>query len=1191
MKANFYLKLFFLAFLNLCLFTFKGWGQAISFNGTTYTQNFNTITNSDFTPADVAVNTMLQLSDQTGGGSSNTGWYLYSTTTTNNRWGRTNGSSSSGSFFGMRDGVGGLAFGSQGSNTVKGFFGVVIQNTSGSTINSLTITYDAVMNRNPSTTANPYPMSYRVSSSNIVTTSSTADGTFNNSAGTWTTGTGFTTPTSGTGAPGTQAAISPLFRIDGAAITQTLSSLNWGNNQYLYIRWREDDDSGSDATAGVDNFSISLCSTPDALAFVQQPTDVGQGNTMSPAVTVKAYCTSSGATATNYSGNITLTASGGACGYVSQTVAAVNGIATFNNIIFTRSTQTGITLTASASGLTNATSSTFNINGGGGSITTTNIRDENFSGSTPTWPWTSSASTVGSGGTSGADVTGVVTLGGNSYLRKSYSTDNGSSELGTRTIITFDNSASLSSYSALTFSFKIASLNPSGTTATCTGCGVDTPDSLYIETSINNGSTWQQLLIFLAASDKLFAFNSSTPYSLNLGSLTTFPNNSSQSAFTVSIPSGTSQFRFRMIARNNRTGENWAIDDLKLIGESYSAGSITDPLPTALAIGSATICSGNSSVLSASATNSNGVLTYSWAPSTGLSATNTATVTATLSSTQTYTVTITDADNCVAVSNAVTVTVDAAGTPVGDWLGLYNTNWFDCRNWKGKIVPTSTTDVTILSSATFMPEIYQSGAICQSLTVQSSSTLTINDAVSTLEVYGNYTNSGTLSHTLGLVSLKGSNNQTLNCGSSSNTFYNLTVNNSSVSNSITLNSSDLIISNQLTLTDGIVETGANKLILNSATSSNLIHLLTNSESFINGNLRRKISSNTDTYQLPVGNNNSTTGYHPANFLNGNISPTTYLDVSTNTISNSGNNINNNIDTYQIDGRITDICGDASNNDFEWNITPNAQPTSGNYGVDLYVINMNSTDFNDNKFVVVKREDNSSSYADWKTFDASSFIPIQGDPGRLFSSGSGFARRTNFTTFSKFAIGKLDKIVLPITVYDFKVNRISKSKNLIEWKSNDEENLNRYELEKSEDGFNYQLINYTLPFEQNNYTEKHYFVTDSSVIHSANYYKLFSLDNNGKRLYHDIAFINELKSNEDFSIIYSNDGVTVLIDEEGNYTDALIFSSMGQLIKKFSTEDLKTSSIQLNNSEFATSIYFIQLIGKNKTATSKLILGK
>jgi autotransporter-associated beta strand protein len=38
--------------------------------------------------------------------------------------------------------------------------------------------------------------------------------------------------------------------------TGSLSSLSWGAGQYLYLRWSESDDSGSDATFGVDNFKL-----------------------------------------------------------------------------------------------------------------------------------------------------------------------------------------------------------------------------------------------------------------------------------------------------------------------------------------------------------------------------------------------------------------------------------------------------------------------------------------------------------------------------------------------------------------------------------------------------------------------------------------------------------------------------------------------------------------------------------------------------------------------------------------------------------------------------------------------------------------------------------------------------------------------------------------------------------------------
>jgi autotransporter-associated beta strand protein len=233
----------------------------IDFSGTTYTQDFQSMTGST-SASTTAINarTMLDISTlaMSGSSASVNGWYAYGLGTSN-KTGINNGSSNTGSFYQLVDSASptNRAFGSAGAGASNGFFGVVLKNTSGGTINNLSLAYDAVMNRNPSTTPNPYPMSYRVSSANVVSGSATGDGTFNTSAGSWTsTAFGFTTPASGTGAPGTQAAITPLFTIGNKA--GNLTGVNWASDQYLYIRWSDTDDSGADATAGVDNFSLSV---------------------------------------------------------------------------------------------------------------------------------------------------------------------------------------------------------------------------------------------------------------------------------------------------------------------------------------------------------------------------------------------------------------------------------------------------------------------------------------------------------------------------------------------------------------------------------------------------------------------------------------------------------------------------------------------------------------------------------------------------------------------------------------------------------------------------------------------------------------------------------------------------------------------------------------------------------------------
>lgn len=230
----------------------------IDFSGSTYTQDFQGMTGTTLNPVAISLGTMFDVSTLTMSGSSASvnGWYVYGNNATP-RQGITNGSSSTGSFFQLVDSSGRRALGSQGSGNSDWFFGAVFKNTSGSTINNVSLAYDAVMNRNPSTTRNAYPLSYSVQSATVASGSSTGAGTFATTSGSWISSSlGFTTPSSGTGAPGTQAAINPLYTI--GTNSGNLTGLNWTDGSYLYFRWNDKDEAASDATAGVDNFSLSV---------------------------------------------------------------------------------------------------------------------------------------------------------------------------------------------------------------------------------------------------------------------------------------------------------------------------------------------------------------------------------------------------------------------------------------------------------------------------------------------------------------------------------------------------------------------------------------------------------------------------------------------------------------------------------------------------------------------------------------------------------------------------------------------------------------------------------------------------------------------------------------------------------------------------------------------------------------------
>ncbi len=157
----------------------------------------------------------------------------------------------------------------------------------------------------------------------------------------------------------------------------TFTSSNWSTAQTVTVTGVDDTiqdgdiaysvvlgaASGPGLYNGYDPTDVSVTNldndAPAQLAFVQQPSDTPINAVISPAITV-AVENALGQTITNNTDPITLSiSSGGGNLGGTVTVNAVNGIATFNNL--TIDTHGAHTLDASRVGLSNVTSSSFNI--------------------------------------------------------------------------------------------------------------------------------------------------------------------------------------------------------------------------------------------------------------------------------------------------------------------------------------------------------------------------------------------------------------------------------------------------------------------------------------------------------------------------------------------------------------------------------------------------------------------------------------------------------------------------------------------------------------------------------------------------------------------------------------------------------------------------------------------------------------
>ena len=155
-------------------------------------------------------------------------------------------------------------------------------------------------------------------------------------------------------ASGTLGGTATQNAVNGVATFNNLSINNAGNGYTLGAT----DGSLTAATSS----SFNIVGPAAKLAFGVQPVNTATGATISPPITVKVEDANGNVVASS-TASVTLaigTNPGAGTLGGTQTVNAVNGVATFNNV-FINGAGNGYTLTASSTPLTGATSSTFNI--------------------------------------------------------------------------------------------------------------------------------------------------------------------------------------------------------------------------------------------------------------------------------------------------------------------------------------------------------------------------------------------------------------------------------------------------------------------------------------------------------------------------------------------------------------------------------------------------------------------------------------------------------------------------------------------------------------------------------------------------------------------------------------------------------------------------------------------------------------
>ncbi len=564
----------------------------------------------------------------------------------------------------------------------------------------------------------------------------------------------------------------------------------------------------------------------------------------------------------------------------------------------------------------------------------------------------------------------------------------------------------------------------------------------------------------------------------------------------------------------------------------------------------ATICVGTTTTLNATVS---GHTSMSWSPSTTLTSSTISNPVASPLTTVVYTLTV--VNGACTLTDNVTITVNSpssTGMSTGDWVftGAVSTEYENPANWlkwtgagytailtytgqTGIRPPQITDNVRIKPNGTCVltqpitTNVNDGGftapnsvsANCKNIVIESGASLSFGATAanpSHFHVAEVWTNNGTLNPANGRVKFIGTGAQSIVNSSGSQTYFEMNVGGNSITS---LSSTNVTVTNALRL-NGIVVTGSNIFHLtNSAADATSFPVVVG---HVNGTLRRTIAANTNVYSFPVGVGSTiTTDRRQLEFINNNIAGVSYLDCSvSNTFKGSGSNIDALLDPIKAK-HGTQIFTNV-NSAAEWKLTPNATPSSGNYGVRLYLQNFSG--LTDNNFTVLKRPDNSTTFFDYSAFYSSTAIPAQNGAGRIYSGGAGYAQKTGFTTFSKFAVASA-ATPLPVEMINFSANCDTDGIRVL-WSTASEQNSQKFVIERSRDLVSWSTVAEKAAAGTSNF-EIDYETLDAHPFGGVSYYRIVQYDNNGYfEIYGPISV--SCGAQEDEMIIFPN-------PNEGDFT--------------------------------------------------------
>lgn len=494
-----------------------------------------------------------------------------------------------------------------------------------------------------------------------------------------------------------------------------------------------------------------------------------------------------------------------------------------------------------------------------------------------------------------------------------------------------------------------------------------------------------------------------------------------------------------------------------------------------------------------------------------------------------------------------------------------NNDWLETTNWTKNTIPTIDDNVTIPTNIGFNPVINGSGAACRNLVIGQGTTLTFSGN-QTLTVAGNLTiNGATIAGENGIIEMAGSPNLATINSSSTPSIPNLILN--SVRN-FQMNC-PLLVRTSLTLTRGELNLNSRTLTINNSA----LTALTRGTGYIKSetNLATNPSivcwntaTTTGAYVYPFGVDNST--FIPVTFDKKTTANTTICMSTRRTgANNSPNTTGTNLMRNGQDASSVVI-------DRWWHITTSVNPLPAP-GADItfsYAGSENTIPGSGTDPLVPQHWN--STYNRWDDV----LITQVGTPA--VKTGIGTSTILGQREFSPFVLGP-ESSTLPVTFLYTRANRVDAGAKLI-WATGTELNASHFEVERSTDGKNWQMLS-TINASGNSNSKLAYEYLDITASNTqTTYYRLRQVDYDGKFMYSPTAILlasgSETALKVEFYPNPAKDNLHIIADGIVGEATLQIVNTLGQVVLEENLSANGTLTQTLDVSKLLKGTYMLKL---------------